>query len=110
KNALPKVNCRDRRPLQNVLKPSSPNSLAQNQQPPKLSHTDNSTGDTAPWIVATARCADIALEYLMVHEEDAKLPVLQLDNGLLFLVGKCLPHNLTSMALKQLRTLKKRLD
>ncbi len=104
KIALPKVNRRDRRPLQNVLKSASPNSL------PKVPHPDNSAGETASWIIATARCADISLEYLIAHEKDAKFPALQLDNGLLSLVGKCLPHGLTSLALKQLRTLKMRLD
>ena len=110
KSALPKTNRRERLPLQNVTKSGSLNSLAQNQQSPKVSQSDNSTGETAPWIVATARCADIAFEYLRVHEKDTKLPALQLENGLLALVGKCLPHSITSLALKELRILKKRLD
>ncbi|KAF2476212.1 uncharacterized protein BDR25DRAFT_331118 [Lindgomyces ingoldianus] len=72
------------------------------------------TTGPAPGLVATAECARIAFAYLRTPEaakvtgKDA--PELQLENGILALAGKLLAHGLDSLAIKELRILKKRLD
>lgn len=71
---------------------------------------------TAPdsGLVATAGCARIAFAYLGTSEA-AKIagkdsPELQLENGILALVGKLVAHGLDNLAIKEMRILKRRLD
>jgi len=65
-------------------------------------------------LVATAECARIAFAYLGTPEavklagKDA--PALQLENGTLALIGKLVAHGLDNLAVKEMRTLKKRLE
>ncbi|KAF2691649.1 cell division-associated protein-like protein [Lentithecium fluviatile CBS 122367] len=65
-------------------------------------------------LVATAECARIAFAYLGTSEavkvagKDA--PTLQLENGTLALIGKLVAHGLDHLAIKEMRTLKRRLD
>lgn len=65
-------------------------------------------------LVATAECARTAFAYLGTSEA-AKVvgkdsQELQLENGNLALVGKLVAHGLDSLAIKEMKTLKKRLD
>jgi separase len=65
-------------------------------------------------LVATAECARLAFAYLNTSEgiqfvaKDS--PELALENGRLSLVGKLVAHGLDSLAVKEMRLLKKRLD
>jgi separase len=65
-------------------------------------------------LVATAECARIAFAYLGTTEA-AKIagkdsPALQLETGILSLVGKLVAHGLDNLAVKEMRILKRRLD
>ena len=69
------------------------------------------------FVTSTAKCASLALEYLRNHEKDAALqmPALQVDNGVLSLLDKCIgldsnDEDLVKLVYKELRTLKERLD
>ncbi|KAL5390898.1 hypothetical protein DPSP01_001397 [Paraphaeosphaeria sporulosa] len=65
-------------------------------------------------LVATAECARLAFAYLNTSEgiqfvgKDS--PELALENGRLSLIGKLVTHGLDSLAVKEMRLLKKRLD
>jgi separase len=65
-------------------------------------------------LVATAECARTAFAYLGTPEaaniagKDA--PALQLENGTLSLIGKLVAHGLDNLAIKEMRTLKRRLN
>jgi len=65
-------------------------------------------------LVAVAECARLAFSYLGTAEAvkvaGKETPELQLENGLLALVGKLVAHGLDNLALKELRVLKRRLD
>ncbi|KAF2132365.1 hypothetical protein P153DRAFT_335207 [Dothidotthia symphoricarpi CBS 119687] len=65
-------------------------------------------------LVATAECARIAFGYLGTLEATKVLgkdsQELQLENGNLALVGKLVAHGLDSLAIKEMKILKKRLD
>ncbi|KZM19656.1 Separase [Ascochyta rabiei] len=79
---------------------------------PSSSASSNSGPD--PGLVATAECARAAFAYLGTPE--AKKVVgkdsrdLQLENGVLALVGKLVALGLDSLAVKEIRLLKRRLD
>ncbi|TID20845.1 Peptidase C50 separase [Venturia nashicola] len=59
----------------------------------------------------TAECARAALEH--IREQNGPIEKheknFQVENGMLALIGKCIAHNLESLALKELRILKRRL-
>jgi separase len=65
-------------------------------------------------LVATAECARIAFAYLGTPEATKVLgkgsPELQLENGVLALVGKLIALGLDNLAIKEMRILKKRLE
>jgi separase len=65
-------------------------------------------------LVATAECARIAFAYLGTLEATKVLgkdsQELQLESGVLALIGKLVAHGLDSLAVKEMRSLKKRLD
>lgn len=65
-------------------------------------------------LVATAECSRIAFAYLATSEAarftGKDSPELQLENGMLALVGKLVAHGLDALAIKEMRILKKRLD
>jgi separase len=65
-------------------------------------------------LVATAECARIAFAHLGTPEAvkvaGKDTPALQLENGCLALIGKLVAHGLDSLAAKEMRTLKRRLD
>jgi separase len=67
-----------------------------------------------PGLVATAECARTAFTYLGTSEATKVLgrdsQELQYENGVLVLIGKLVAHGLDNMAVKELRTLKRRLD
>ena len=67
-----------------------------------------------PGLLATAECARIAFSYLRTPEAvktaGKDSPELQLENGILAFIGKLVAHNLDSLAIKELRVLKRRLD
>ncbi|KAL1632271.1 separin protein [Neofusicoccum ribis] len=69
---------------------------------------------TAPSVVAVAECARLAFAYLRTSEawktSGKDMPALQLETGMLSLVGKLLSHGLEALAAKELRVLKKRLE
>ena len=65
-------------------------------------------------LVATAECARTAFAYLGTSEATKVLgkdsPELQLENGVLALIGKLIALGLDNLAVKEMRVLKKRLD
>lgn len=65
-------------------------------------------------LVATAECAMVAFAYLGTLEATKVLgkdsQELQLESGVLALIGKLVAHGLDSLAVKEMRSLKKRLD
>ncbi|USP82455.1 hypothetical protein yc1106_09729 [Curvularia clavata] len=67
-----------------------------------------------PGLIATAECARTAFTYLGTQEATKVLgkdsQELQYENGVLVLIGKLVAHGLDTMAVKELRTLKRRLD
>ncbi|XP_014551584.1 hypothetical protein COCVIDRAFT_30908 [Bipolaris victoriae FI3] len=67
-----------------------------------------------PGLVATAECARTAFAFLGTPEATKVLGKdsreLQYENGVLALIGKLVAHGLDNMAVKELRTLKRRLD
>ncbi|KAF2089265.1 hypothetical protein K490DRAFT_37691 [Saccharata proteae CBS 121410] len=66
-----------------------------------------------PNVIAAAECARLGFAYLRSSEawniSGKKMPALQLETGMLALVGKLLAHGLDNLAVKELRVLKKRL-
>ncbi|KAF2501572.1 hypothetical protein BU16DRAFT_500775 [Lophium mytilinum] len=78
------------------------------------SYSSYSRSGPSPGLIAISECARIAFQYLRTPEA-AKLagkgmPALQLESGMLALIGKLLAHGLDSAAIKELRTLKRRLE
>ncbi|KAF2856987.1 cell division-associated protein-like protein [Plenodomus tracheiphilus IPT5] len=67
-----------------------------------------------PGLIATAECARIAFGYLGTPEAAKVLGKdstdLQYENGVLVLIGKLVALGLDALAIKEMRTLKKRLD
>ncbi|KAF2141644.1 uncharacterized protein K452DRAFT_308730 [Aplosporella prunicola CBS 121167] len=65
-------------------------------------------------ITSLAECARLAFAYLRTPEAwkaaGKDLPPLQVENGMLSLVGKMLGHGLDALAAKELRLLKRRLE
>ncbi|OJD32025.1 cell division-associated protein bimb [Diplodia corticola] len=65
-------------------------------------------------IVAVAECARLAFAYLRTPEawktSGKDMPPLQLETGMLSLVGKLLSQSLDTLAVKELRVLKRRLE
>ncbi|KAF2427348.1 hypothetical protein EJ08DRAFT_615949 [Tothia fuscella] len=90
-----------------ALKPTSPN--VGRVQAPMEKATENSLLESIP---ATAECARIAFAYLRMHQKegDNKSHDYQLENGMLALIGKCIGLGLLSIAVKELRIVKGRLD
>ena len=89
--------------------PVKPSSLRRS-----LSYSSCQTSGPDPGLVATAECARIAFAYLRTAEATKVAgkdsPALQLENGLLAFIGKLVAHGLDSLAIKELRILKRRLD
>lgn len=67
-----------------------------------------------PGLIATAECARIAFGYLGTPEASKVLGKdskdLQYENGVLVLIGKLVALGLDTLAIKEMRTLKRRLD
>ncbi|KAH7127059.1 peptidase family C50-domain-containing protein [Dendryphion nanum] len=97
------------KPLQERLPSQASNSPVK----PSTLRQSTSRGQD-PSLVATAECARLAFAYLRTPEAikiaGKDVPKLQLENGILALVGKLVAHGLDSLAIKELRILKKRLD
>ncbi|KAF2275921.1 uncharacterized protein EI97DRAFT_399489 [Westerdykella ornata] len=79
-----------------------------------LSYSSCLTTGPDPGLVATAECARIAFAYLR-SAEAAKIagkdaPALQVESGILALIGKLVAHGQDGLAVKELRMLKKRLE
>lgn len=78
------------------------------------SYSSFSTSGPDAGLVATAECARIAFAYLGTPEAIKILgkdsQELQYENGILVLIGKLVALGLDSIAIKELRLLKKRLD
>lgn len=103
---------------QGPLSPVSANEVASRAATPrKISRTSSCgslrTGPSAG-ITAIAECARLAFSYLRnVATEDATkqaAPSTQLENGMLALIGKLIGHGLETLAIKELRILKRRLE
>ncbi|KAF2110037.1 cell division-associated protein-like protein [Lophiotrema nucula] len=104
------------------LKPLQERSVSQVINSPKKpsplrrssSYTSCITGGPERGIIATANCARIAFTYLRTPEASKIAgkdgPGLQLENGILALIGKLVAHKLDSHAVKELRVLKRRLE
>ncbi|EON63321.1 hypothetical protein W97_02548 [Coniosporium apollinis CBS 100218] len=117
RTSLTRTNSYQQRPLQ----PRSISQLSNSDAPVKRSafrrsssYSVSSRQGPAPGITATAECARLAFAYLRTPEAAKvawkNLPALQLENGMLALVGKLIAHGLESMAVKELRILKRRLE
>lgn len=78
------------------------------------SSSASSTSGHDPGLVATAECARAAFAYLGTAEARKVVgkdgPALQLENGILALVGKLVALGLDSQAVKEIRLLKRRLE
>ncbi|KAF2741385.1 hypothetical protein EJ04DRAFT_453801 [Polyplosphaeria fusca] len=109
------LSARSQQPLQErsisqiINSPRKPSSL------PKSSPcTSSTTNEPKAGILATAECSRIAFGYLRSPEGLKKAggdsPSLQLENGMLALIGKLIAHNLDKPAIQELRILKTRLD
>ncbi|EKG18341.1 Peptidase C50 separase [Macrophomina phaseolina MS6] len=65
-------------------------------------------------VVALAECARLAFAYLRTSDawktSGKDIPALQLETGMLSLVGKLLSHGLEALAAKELRAVKRRLE
>lgn len=68
----------------------------------------------SPAITAVAECSRLAFSYLRSNpsrDQDVKpLPALQIESGMLALVGKLILHGLDTLAVRELRMSKKRLE
>lgn len=89
------------------------------KKPSKLwrtSSTVSAIGKLGPasGIVAVAECARLGFAHLRIAQIEKlhvrEMPSLQLETGMLALVGKLIAHGLESLAVKELRTLKRRLE
>ncbi|KAF1366047.1 hypothetical protein EJ07DRAFT_161095 [Lizonia empirigonia] len=78
------------------------------------SSSASSTSGPDAGLVATAECARVAFAYLGTAEARKLVgkdgPELQLENGVLALIGKLVALGLDSLAVKEIRLLKKRLE
>lgn len=96
------------RPLGQVTNP-----LANTKSSSRPSSCSPSTASD-PGLVATAECARVAFAYLSTAEAikfaGGDAADLTLENGRLALVGKLVTHGLDSLAVKEMRLLKKRLE
>ncbi|KAJ9643515.1 separin protein [Coniosporium tulheliwenetii] len=117
RTSLTRTNSYQQRPLQ----PRSVSQLSNSEVPTKRSafrrsssYSVSSRQGPPPGITATAECARLAFGYLRTPEAakvaGKNLPALQLESGMLALVGKLIAHGLESMAVKELRILKRRLE
>lgn len=102
---------------QHPLKERSVSQITNSPTSPKPLRRDSSNSTFTspdPGLVATAECARLAFAYLNTSEgiqfvgKDS--PELALENGRLSLIGKLVTHGLDSLAVKEMRSLKKRLD
>lgn len=107
--ALSRSSSWSQRPLQEQCWSASKKRLPRRSS----SHSASSKLGPQPGIVAAGECARVAFAYLRTPEASRlsgkDIPTLQLENGMLALVGKLIAHGLESAALKELRILKKRL-
>ena len=78
------------------------------------SYSSIPTSGTEPGLIATAECTRIAFAYLGTVEATRLLGKdtqdLQYENGVVALIGKLVALGLDGLAIKELRTLKRRLD
>lgn len=100
----------------NEVSVSQVSNSPQKRSSPRSSSAETTTVKAGPdqSLVQTAECARAAFAYLGTPEA-AKVagkdtPELQLENGMLALVGKLVAHGLDNLAIKEMRLLKKRLD
>ncbi|KAF2192409.1 hypothetical protein K469DRAFT_745861 [Zopfia rhizophila CBS 207.26] len=113
--ALSRTPSCSQRPLQErsvsqvINSPKKPSSLCRSS-----SYSSCITTGPAPGLIATGECARVAFAYLRTSEASKMAgkdsPKLQLENGILALVGKLIAHGLDALAIKELKILKKRLD
>ncbi|CAI6335881.1 unnamed protein product [Periconia digitata] len=102
-------------PLNEVSVSQAVNS-PQKRSPPNRSFTNTSRGNDGSdqSLVYTAECSRAAFAYLGTPEAGKVAgkdsPELQLESGMLALVGKLVAHGLDSLAVKEMRLLKRRLD
>jgi separase len=100
------------------LKERSVSQLANSPQKPSIrrssSYSSFLTAGPDTGLVSTAECARIAFAYLGTTEASKVLGKdsqdLQLENGILALIGKLVALGLDGLAVKEMRHLKKRLD
>ncbi|KAF2199710.1 hypothetical protein GQ43DRAFT_491012 [Delitschia confertaspora ATCC 74209] len=92
-----------------VNSPRKPSSLRRSS-----SYSSSPTTGHAPGLLATAECARVAFAYLRSSEDLGMMakntPQLQLENGMIALIGKLVGHGLDNLAAKELRILKRRLE
>ncbi|KAB2580712.1 Separin [Lasiodiplodia theobromae] len=85
-----------------------------NESAKSSSHSSGKCGGAPASVVAVAECARLAFAYLRTSEawktSGKDMPALQLETGMLSLVGKLLSHGLDTLAAKELRVLKRRLE
>lgn len=102
---------------QRALQPRSENASPQKvrcgEEKPSRQITTAITGPV-PHVLHTGECSRLAFSFLRsVNTKQLgvrELPPLQLENGMLALVGKLMSHGLDSLAIKELRILKGRLE
>ncbi|KAH9868690.1 hypothetical protein J1614_007762 [Plenodomus biglobosus] len=97
-------------------RPASQANNSPQKRAPRRSSSYSSilTSGPDPGLIATAECARIAFGYLGTTEATKVLGKdskdLQYENGVLVLIGKLVALGLDTLAIKEMRTLKRRLD
>ncbi|KAM0717510.1 hypothetical protein Q7P37_007362 [Cladosporium fusiforme] len=93
--------------------PATPRkSQGSSEKPPQRQAA--ATDESAPHLLATGECSRLAFSFLRSANTKQlgvrELPPLQLENGMLALVGKLIPLGLDSLAIKELRIVKAKLE
>lgn len=97
-----------------ALKPRSNNITPMRSSPKRSGSKDRSSSTNDQAIVATAECTHLAFAFLRSVDTQKlgvrEMPRLQLETGMLALAGKLISLNLDSLAVKELRQVKRRLE
>ncbi|KAF2756498.1 hypothetical protein EJ05DRAFT_502006 [Pseudovirgaria hyperparasitica] len=101
------------KPLRTKTNNHLSNGNSRSARPRSSSFSCGTDNEPSSHILAIAECARLAFAYLRSGEarksNGKDLPPLQIEHGMVALVGKLLGHGMTSLALKELQVLKSRL-
>jgi separase len=98
------------KPSGRPLKSRSPNSPSKREHLQSTSTCTQKDSIQSANVTAVAECARLSFSYLRAQKERRDSKDLQLENGILAFVGKCITLGLDSIAIRELRALKRCLD